>query len=99
VESPADDPYVIAGGAWALTGALRDAGRGEEAVTVALDGARHLEPWLTRTPDDDWRGMWGALQFEVGYVHARHGRHGEAWSYWERADEMARRLGPGYRHI
>ncbi|HKR49600.1 MAG TPA: helix-turn-helix domain-containing protein [Pseudonocardiaceae bacterium] len=95
----ADDPYAIAGGAWALTGALRDSGCWEEAITVALDGARHLEPSLTRTHDDDWRGMWGALQFEVGYVHARRGRHGEAWSYWERADEMAQRLGPGYRHI
>ncbi len=95
----ADDPYAIAGGAWALTGALRDTGRWEEAITVALGGARHLEPWLNRTPDDDWRGMWGALQFEVGYVHARRGRHGEAWSYWERANEMVGRLGPGYRHI
>jgi hypothetical protein len=42
--------------AWALTHALRDAGRWEEAVTVALDGARRLESWLSRTPDDDWRG-------------------------------------------
>ncbi|MGH3800583.1 MAG: helix-turn-helix domain-containing protein [Pseudonocardiaceae bacterium] len=95
----ADDLYAIAGGAWALNHALRDAGRWEEAVTVALDGARHLEPWLERTPNDDWRGMWGALQFEAGYTHARRGRHGEAWSYWERAHEMARRLGPGYRHM
>jgi hypothetical protein len=95
----ADDPYGIAGGAWALTHALRDAGRWEEAVSVALEGARHLEPWLTRTPDNDWRGMWGALQFEAGYTHARRGRHGDAWSYWERAHEMARRLGSEYRHI
>ncbi|MBV8539451.1 MAG: transcriptional regulator [Pseudonocardiales bacterium] len=95
----ADDPYGIAGGAWALTGALRDTGRWEEAITVALGGARQLEPWLNRTSDDDWRGMWGALQFEVGYVPARRGRHGEAWGYWERANEMARRLGPRYRHV
>ncbi|MBV9163565.1 MAG: helix-turn-helix domain-containing protein [Pseudonocardiales bacterium] len=95
----ADDPYGIAGGAWALTGALRDTGRWEEAITVAFGGARQLEPWLHRTSDDDWRGMWGALQFEVGYVHARRGRHGEAWSYWERANEMARRLGSRYRHV
>jgi len=95
----ADDPYAIAGGAWALTSVLRETGRWEEAITVALGGARQLESWLPRAPDDDWRGMWGALQVEVGYVHARRGRHGEAWSYWERANEMARRLGPGYRHI
>jgi hypothetical protein len=69
----ADDLYGIAGGAWALTGALRDTGRWEEAITVALDAARQLEPWLDRTSDDNWRGVWGALQFEVGYVYARRG--------------------------
>lgn len=95
----ADDPYAIAGGAWALNHALRDAGRWEEAVTVALDGTRQLEPWLDRTRDDDWRGLWGALQYEAGYTYARRGRYGQAWGYWERANEMARRLGPGYRHV
>ncbi len=95
----ADDPYGTAGGAWALTQALRDAGRWEEAVTVALDGTRQLEPLLHRTRDDDWRGLWGALQFEAGYVYARRGRHGQAWGYWERADEIAGKLGPTYRHV
>lgn len=75
----ADDPYAIAGGAWALTQALRDAGRWEEAVTAALDGSRQLEPWLDGAPDD-WRGLWGALQYEAGYVHARRGRYGDAWA-------------------
>lgn len=56
----ADDPYAIAGGAWALNHALRDTGRWDEAVTVALEGARQLEPWLTRIGDDDWRGLWAA---------------------------------------
>lgn len=95
----ADDPYAIAGGAWALTAALREAGRWEEAITVALDGARQLEPWLARARDDDWRGMWGALQFEAGYAYARRGRHGEVWTYWERANEMARQWGLQYLHV
>jgi Helix-turn-helix domain len=30
---------------------------------------------------------------------AKHIRHGEAWSYWEQANEMADRLGLRYRHI
>lgn len=94
----ADDPYGMAGGAWALTQALRDAGRWEEAVTVALEGARQLEPWLG-SGADDWRGLWGALQFEAGYALARRGRQGEAWGYWDRANEMAARLGPRYRHV
>ncbi len=61
--------------------------------------ARAGSPWLDRAPDDDWRGMWGALQYEVGYTYARAGRYGQAWGYWEWANEMARRLGPRYRHV
>jgi transcriptional regulator with XRE-family HTH domain len=95
----ADDPYAMAGGAWTLTQALRDSGRWEEAVTVAVEGARQLEPWLTRVDDDDWHGVWGALQFEAGYTHARRGRRGAAWGYWDRANDMAARLGPRYRHV
>ena len=95
----ADDPYLIAGGAWALTQALRDAGRWDEAVAVSQDGAQQLEPWLDREDvPDDWRGMWGALAFETGYVHARRGKYGQAWSYWEEANAIAQRLGPTYRH-
>lgn len=71
----ADDPYATAGGAWALTQVLRDSGRWEEAVTVALEGARQLEPWLNSAVNDrgmdDWRGLWGALQFETGYAFRR----------------------------
>jgi transcriptional regulator with XRE-family HTH domain len=93
-----DDPYEIAGGVWAMVQALRDAGRWDEAVGLATDGAQQLEPYLKPGPDD-WRGMWGALQAEIAYVHARRGRHGEAWAHWERADDIARRLGPDYRHI
>jgi hypothetical protein len=43
--------------------------------------------------------MVGALESEIAYVHARRGRHGEAWAHWERADAIARRLGPTYRHV
>jgi transcriptional regulator with XRE-family HTH domain len=94
----ADDPYAIAGGAWAMVQALRESGRWDEAVHLATDAAQQLEPHLDQGPDD-WRGMWAALQAELAYVHARRGRHGEAWAYWQRADGVARSLGPGYRHI
>lgn len=94
----ADDPYATAGGAWAMVQALRDAGRWEEAVTLAMDAARMLEPHLDHSPAD-WRGLWGALYAEVAYVHARRGRHGQAWEAWERADRVAGRLGSEYRHV
>ena len=94
----ADDPYLVAGSAWTLTQALRDAGRWDEAVSVSEHGARQLEPWLDGAPDD-WRGMWGALVFETGYVHARRGKYAPAWAHWERANEVAERLSPNYRHV
>ncbi|WP_280401331.1 helix-turn-helix domain-containing protein [Nocardia carnea] len=96
----ADDPYVVAGGAWAMVQALRDAGRWDEAIALARSAAQRLAPYLERvaTPDD-WRGIYGALQAEIAYVHARRGRHGDAWSYWEKADRIVRDLGPGYRHV
>ncbi len=96
----ADDPYVIACSTWAMVQALRDSGRWEEAVGLARDALDQLAPYLDRdgTPDD-WRGIAGALEAEVAYVHARRGRHGEAWERWESADEIARNLGPSYRHV
>ncbi|WP_327149743.1 helix-turn-helix domain-containing protein [Nocardia sp. NBC_01329] len=96
----ADDPYVIACGAWAMTQALRDSGRWEEAIALARAAAEQLDPYLDRdgTPDD-WRGIHGALYAEIAYVHARRGRHGDAWANWEKAELTARALGPGYRHV
>ncbi|MGH3625205.1 MAG: helix-turn-helix domain-containing protein [Sciscionella sp.] len=93
----ADDPYAFAGGAWAMVGALRDAGRWVEAIELATDAAEQLQPY--RDYGDDWHGLWGALHAEIAYVHARRGRNGDAWSHWELADDVARRLGPDYRHV
>jgi hypothetical protein len=94
----ADDPYAIACGAWAMVQALRDADRWSEAIGLATDAVRQLGPYLDDSPED-WRGISGALQAEIAYVHARRGRHGDAWAHWERADLVARQLGPDYRHI
>ncbi|GAA5044577.1 hypothetical protein GCM10023318_07520 [Nocardia callitridis] len=96
----ADDPYVIACGAWAMTQALRDSGRWEEAIDLSRSSITRLAPYLERDEtSDDWRGIAGALEAEIAYVHARRGRHGEAWESWERADATAKKLGPSYRHI
>ncbi|ONI70482.1 transcriptional regulator [Actinosynnema sp. ALI-1.44] len=94
----ADDPYAHAAGAWAMVQALRDAGRWEEAVQLATDAIRQLVPFLGTSPDD-WRGISGALEAEIAYVHARRGRSGAAWEHWERANAVALRLGPEYRHV
>lgn len=43
--------------------------------------------------------MVGALRAENALTYARRGRHGQAWRYWESAYDIARKLGPGYRHV
>lgn len=94
----ADDPYAMAAGAWALVQALRESGRWDEAISVAHDGAAQLEPYM-ESASADWRGMVGALRAENALTCARKGRHGDAWRYWESAYEIARKLGPSYRHV
>jgi hypothetical protein len=94
----ADDPYAAAGGAWAMVQALRDSGRWDEAINLAADAVQQLAPYLEEAPDD-WRGISGALEAEMAYVHARRGRAGLAMAHLERADTVARRLGENYRHV
>lgn len=96
----ADDPYTIACGMWAMVQALRDSGRWDEALEMIASGREMLIPWLDRdgTPDN-WRAISGALAAEAALVHARRGRTGDAWAAWDRAEEIAQRLGPTYRHI
>ncbi|MCM6774955.1 helix-turn-helix domain-containing protein [Nocardia sp. CDC159] len=96
----ADDPYVIACSSWAMVQALRDSGRWEEAIALAHDATARLRPYIDRdNTSDDWRGILGALEAEIAYVHARRGKSGDAWRHWQRADEIAVRLGPAYRHV
>lgn len=93
----ADDPYAMAAGSWAMVQALRDSGRWSEAVELATDSIRQLSPHA-EGGGPDWLGMVGALDAEIAYIHARRGRAGQAWEHWERANAVAQRLGPGYRH-
>ena len=93
----ADDPYVIAGSAWALVQALREADRWDEAVQVAHDAIGLLTPRLEGAPAD-WVAMWGALQAEIALTLARQGKAGAAWGAWDRAGTAAQRLAPGYWH-
>ena len=67
-------------------------------MALTTDAIGQLEPHLDTAPTD-WRGMVGALEAEIAYVHARCGWQGEAWAHWEVADRIARGLGPGYRHM
>ncbi|WP_454198253.1 helix-turn-helix domain-containing protein [Nocardia sp. Marseille-Q1738] len=96
----ADDPYMIACGAWSMVQALRDSGRWDEGIALARSAIAQLAPYLGRDGiPDDWRGITGALQAELAYVHARRGRYGDAWAHWEAASRIADQLGPAYRHV
>ncbi|HET6288781.1 MAG TPA: helix-turn-helix domain-containing protein [Amycolatopsis sp.] len=94
----ADDPYLIAGGVWAMVQAMRDDSRWGEAIDLATGARDDLARHLDGAPPD-WHGMVGALNAEIAYVYARRGRHGQAWAHWEKADEVSRKLGPDYRHV
>lgn len=93
----ADEPLALAGGAWTVGMMLRGAGRMDEAMSLVREAADLLEP---RLPDagDEWRAMWGALQLHGATTAARMGRDGEAWAWWDRANQVARTLPPGYMH-
>ncbi|MBF6299570.1 XRE family transcriptional regulator [Nocardia amamiensis] len=96
----ADDPYLIACGTWSMVQALRDSGRWDEGIALARSAISQLTPYLDRDGiPDDWRGITGALQAELAYVHARRGRYGDAWAHWESASRIAHSLGPTYRHV
>jgi hypothetical protein len=93
----ADEPLALAGSAWTVGNMLRIAGRAEEALALVRDAANLLDRYLPDA-DDDWLGMWGALQLHAAVTAARAGRDGDAWAYWDRAAEAARALPAGYAH-
>ncbi|WP_200262758.1 helix-turn-helix transcriptional regulator [Streptomyces sp. HSG2] len=94
-----EDPHAIGVAAWLSAQAHRDSGPAHfgAADAVTLGALRYLEPLL---PDagDDVLAVAGALRFEAGYTAARRGETGSAWGWWDKADEVARKLPAGYFH-
>lgn len=91
----ADSPRAIAVASWYMNHVFRDAGEAHEArVDLAMRAAGLLRP--DAGPEDLAR--WGLLQLAAALSHAKSGRAGDAWRYWDRADDAARRLGHQYCH-
>ncbi|MBB5998256.1 hypothetical protein HNR25_002007 [Streptomonospora salina] len=91
----ADDPHAIAVAAWYLNHVFRDAGERHEArVDLAMRAADLLRP--DNGPEDLAR--WGLLQLAAALSYAKIGRAGDAWRYWDRAEDAAQRLGDRYAH-
>jgi transcriptional regulator with XRE-family HTH domain len=92
-----DDPHAIAIASWLAAQAHRDGTRYDAAESVNRQALEYLDPFV---PDagDDVLAMYGALQFEAGYTSARQGRSGEAWRWWDAANDVALRLPVDYYH-
>jgi hypothetical protein len=93
-----EDPASIAGAAWLLTQAHRDAGDWDAADHVNLEVLRMLDPLRGGGAGTDLVAMVGALQFEAAYTAARSGRSGDAWRYWDKAKRIADHLPSAYYH-
>ncbi|MER8042699.1 helix-turn-helix transcriptional regulator [Streptomyces sp. NPDC094032] len=90
----ADSPRAIAGAAWYMNHVHRDA---NEAAEARVELAEQASALLRQDNDDDL-ARWGLLQLAVALSYAKTGRAGDAWRYWDRANDAARRLGDGYAH-
>ncbi|GAA0506041.1 helix-turn-helix transcriptional regulator [Saccharopolyspora thermophila] len=93
-----DDPVAIAGGSWALVQALRETGSWDQALDVGAHALTLLEPRI-ETANTEWRAMIGAMRAEQALTYARKGRYGDAWRYWESAQDVIVKLPAGYRHV
>ncbi|MER5334915.1 helix-turn-helix transcriptional regulator [Micromonospora sp. NPDC002717] len=85
------DPEALARAGWFLCQVHRDAGDWDTALSLTLDMVSALEAYMADA-ESNLLALWGALHFEAAYVAARAGEEGRAWRYWDRADEVARRL-------
>jgi transcriptional regulator with XRE-family HTH domain len=92
-----EDPEVIAGAAWLLAQAHRDAGEWDAANHVNLEALQMLE-LLVPNARTSLAAMVGALLFEASYTAAKAGRSGDAWRYWDKAKRIADRLPATYYH-
>ncbi|MFE7514403.1 helix-turn-helix domain-containing protein [Streptomyces sp. NPDC057540] len=90
----ADSPRAMASAAWYMNHIYRDA---NEATLARAELAEQASALLGQEDEEDL-ARWGLLQLAVALSYAKIGREGQAWHYWDRANDAARRLGPGYAH-
>lgn len=95
VAQDADDPEAIAAAAWYVNHVHRDAG---EAAEARVDLAEQAAALLRGQDDPEHIARRGLLHLAVALSFAKTGQQGDAWRYWDRANEAARRLGKNYAH-
>lgn len=93
----ADDPHLIALGAWALSAAYRRAGQQDEATRLCLAAADELKPHIdSGNPDPDLLAGYGMLHLAASISAAQSDEDGRAWALHRVADDAARALGGRY---
>lgn len=93
----ADEPVSLAGAAWSYANGLRETGYADEALRAVNEAVDMLRPRL-ENGSNDLRGMYGALNLHAAITHAREGRDGDAWRYWDEANTVAGQLPKDYAH-
>jgi len=93
----ADDPHLIALGAWALSAAYRRAGQQDEATRLCLAAADEVKTHIDNSrPAPDLLADYGMLHLAAAVSAAQSDEDGRAWALHRVADEAARALGSQY---
>jgi hypothetical protein len=92
----ADDPHLIALGAWALSASYRRAGQQDEATRLCLAAADELKIHIDRTADSPRPQLladFGMLHLAASVSAAQSDQDNRAWALHRVADDTARTLG------
>lgn len=93
----ADDPHLIALGAWALSGSYRRAGQQAEATRLCLNAADELKRRIDADdPQKDLLADYGMLHLSAAISAAQSDEDGRAWALHRVAEETANALGAHY---
>ncbi|MEV0898190.1 helix-turn-helix transcriptional regulator [Actinoplanes sp. NPDC049802] len=99
----ADDPHLIALGAWALSASYRRAGQQDEATRLCLAAADELKVCMDTAGTEDGSNPDPRLLADFGMLHlaaavssAQSDDDNRAWALHRVADEAARAIGTSY---
>lgn len=93
-----DQPHALGLAAWCLGNGLRHTADPYDAIVTVESALDLLAPAL-EDGSEDLRGIVGALHLHAAVSYAQQGREGDAWHQWDRADDIAHRLGSAYVHL
>ncbi|MGW6915211.1 helix-turn-helix domain-containing protein [Kitasatospora sp. NPDC054939] len=90
------DRAAVAQACWFLVEAFRASGQWDSAQALTEECLRLLERSPLTSPL--LAASWAGMAFQAALTHARAGEAGEAWGWFDRAEEVARTLPSGFWH-